>query len=122
MLSGLLIGRPHVTVQLHENPKALEGLAGSIERGAFEFSGIVSLGGSMGAYEDIEWIPVELALMRAAVSAGENRCCDWEFLEELHALCYCCTDIPVLGLCLGGQMLAAALGGTVFLSSKPVCD
>ena len=74
LLSGLLFGRPHVTVQLHENPNALEGMASSIESGAFEFSGIVSLGGSMGAYEDIEWIPVELALMRAAVHAGDDCC------------------------------------------------
>jgi GMP synthase-like glutamine amidotransferase len=37
-----------------------------------------------------------------------------EFLREAHA-----RDVPVLGLCFGGQALAAALGGEVGLAPKP---
>ena len=57
--------------------------------------GILPLGGSMGAYDDehAPWIVDEKALLADAVDRG----------------------IPVLGLCLGGQLLAAATGGTVEL-------
>jgi GMP synthase-like glutamine amidotransferase len=49
----------------------------------------------MGAYDDdvAPWLPDERALLRDAVDRG----------------------IPVLGLCLGGQLLAAATGGRVTL-------
>ena len=55
--------------------------------------GLVVLGGGMGAYEQdrLPHLRDEIALLRAAV-AGEK---------------------PVLGICLGSQLLAAALGGTV---------
>ena len=57
--------------------------------------GILPLGGSMGAYDEdhAPWLVDEKALLRDAVDRG----------------------IPVLGLCLGGQLLAAATGGTVEL-------
>ncbi len=55
--------------------------------------GIVALGGSMGANDDADapWLPNERALLADAVAK----------------------EIPVLGLCLGCQLLAAATGGTV---------
>lgn len=55
------------------------------------FSGLVFMGGPMSVNDDLPWIPPVLALIREAVSA----------------------DIPVLGHCLGGQLMAKALGGTV---------
>ena len=58
-------------------------------------AGIVPLGGVMGAMDDdvAPWLPDERALLVDAVERG----------------------IPVLGICLGGQLLAAALGGRVTL-------
>lgn len=55
------------------------------------FSGICSLGGPMAAYDELPWIRAELQLLRAAVAAG----------------------VPVIGHCLGGQLLARALGAPV---------
>jgi GMP synthase-like glutamine amidotransferase len=53
---------------------------------------IVSLGSEFAAYDDShEFVPREAKLMRRAVDA----------------------DVPVLGLCFGGQMLARVLGGEV---------
>ena len=64
---------------------ALPGLGG--------FAGVVVMGGSMGAYDDTDapWLPATRDLLRDAV-AGQ---------------------VPVLGVCLGGQLLAGALGGQV---------
>lgn len=58
-----------------------------------EISGMISLGGSMHANDDETnpWIPHECELLRACV------------LENM----------PVVGVCLGGQMMARALGGRV---------
>lgn len=58
-----------------------------------EISGIVSLGGPMGANDEAAhpWIALEIALMRKCVEAG----------------------LPVAGICLGGQMMARAMGGKV---------
>lgn len=58
---------------------------------ATEFSGLVFMGGPMSVNDDLPWIPRVLALIREAVAA----------------------DIPVLGHCLGGQLMAKALGGEV---------
>ena len=57
-------------------------------------SGLVSLGGIMGAYEEQqhEFLAAEKDLLRQAVAG----------------------DIPVLGICLGCQLLADALGGSAF--------
>lgn len=55
------------------------------------FSGLVFMGGPMSVNDDLPWIPPALELIRQAVAA----------------------EIPVMGHCLGGQLIAKALGGTV---------
>jgi GMP synthase-like glutamine amidotransferase len=56
---------------------------------------IVSLGAECAAFDDsMPFVPREAQLMRRAVDA----------------------DVPVLGLCFGGQMLARVLGGDVYRS------
>lgn len=55
------------------------------------FSGLVFMGGPMSVNDDLPWIPQSLELIRLAVAAG----------------------IPVLGHCLGGQLMAKALGGEI---------
>lgn len=56
-----------------------------------EFSGMALMGGPMSVNDDLPWIAAELHLIRQAVERG----------------------IPVLGHCLGGQLMSKALGGTV---------
>jgi len=58
-----------------------------------EFAGIVAMGGPMGAYEDdrLPWLAAEKRLIGDAVGAG----------------------LPYWGVCLGAQLLAAALGAAV---------
>jgi GMP synthase-like glutamine amidotransferase len=60
------------------------------------FSGLVMMGGPMSVNDDLPWIPPLLCLIRSAVAK----------------------DVPVLGHCLGGQLMSKALGGTV--SRAPV--
>jgi len=55
------------------------------------FSGLVFMGGPMSVNDNLEWIDPVLALIRKSV--------------EL--------DVPVLGHCLGGQLMSKALGGVV---------
>lgn len=55
------------------------------------FSGLVFMGGPMSVNDDLPWIPPALQLIRDAVAV----------------------DIPVLGHCLGGQLMSKALGGVV---------
>ncbi len=54
-------------------------------------SGIGLMGGRMSANDALPWIDPVLALIRAAVGAG----------------------MPVIGHCLGGQLMSRALGGSV---------
>jgi GMP synthase-like glutamine amidotransferase len=61
-----------------------------------DFAGLVFMGGPMSVNDDLPWIPRSLDLIRQAVAA----------------------DIPVLGHCLGGQLMAKALGSAV--SRNPV--
>jgi GMP synthase-like glutamine amidotransferase len=72
-----------------------EGEAVPVEPRAF--SGIAMMGGPMSANDDLPWIAPLLDLLRDAVSA----------------------DIPVLGHCLGGQILAKALGAPVTRTPVP---
>ncbi len=58
---------------------------------ATAYSGLVFMGGPMSVNDDLPWIPQVLALIREAVVR----------------------DIPVLGHCLGGQLMSKALGGSV---------
>jgi GMP synthase-like glutamine amidotransferase len=63
---------------------------------ASEFSGLVFMGGPMSVNDDLPWIAPVLSLIRDAQSK----------------------DIPLLGHCLGGQLISKALGGVV--SANPV--
>jgi GMP synthase-like glutamine amidotransferase len=58
---------------------------------AGQFSGLVFMGGPMSVNDPLPWIGSVLALIRDAVAR----------------------DIPVLGHCLGGQLMSRALGGSV---------
>ena len=55
------------------------------------FSGLAFMGGPMSVNDPLAWIEAECALIRAAVAA----------------------DVPVIGHCLGGQLMSKALGGRV---------
>jgi len=55
------------------------------------YSGLCLMGGPMSANDALPWLPPVFDLIRAAVAAR----------------------VPVLGHCLGGQLIAKALGGTV---------
>jgi len=56
-----------------------------------EFSGLVFMGGPMSVNDDLPWIRNVLTLINSAAQS----------------------DIPVLGHCLGGQLMSKALGGKV---------
>jgi GMP synthase (glutamine-hydrolysing) len=64
-----------------------------------EFPAIVVMGGPMGAYDepDHPWLVDEKRMLREAVEA----------------------DVPVWGVCLGAQLLAAALGARVYRGDEP---
>jgi GMP synthase-like glutamine amidotransferase len=55
------------------------------------FAGLVFMGGPMSVNDPLPWIVPTLALIRRAVDSG----------------------VPVLGHCLGGQLMSEALGGSV---------
>lgn len=55
------------------------------------FSGLCFMGGPMSVNDDLPWIPPVLELIRRAVAEG----------------------VPVIGHCLGGQLMSKALGGRV---------
>lgn len=64
---------------------------------ASAFSGIVLMGGYMSVHDELPWIAEELALIRAADAQ----------------------NIPVIGHCLGSQLLATALGADVTRNERP---
>ncbi len=55
------------------------------------FSGVALMGGPMSVNDPLPWIAPEVALIRACVES----------------------EVPVIGHCLGGQLMSKALGGTV---------
>ena len=63
----------------------------AVPKDAAAFSGLVFMGGPMSVNDDLPWIPPTLALIRDAYAK----------------------DIPLLGHCLGGQLMSKALGGVV---------
>ena len=62
-----------------------------VPRDPRRFSGLVFMGGPMSVNDELPWIAPALELVRDAVRK----------------------DVPVLGHCLGGQLMAKAFGGTV---------
>jgi GMP synthase-like glutamine amidotransferase len=62
-----------------------------LPRDARKFSGLVFMGGPMSVNDGLPWIIPALELIRDAVRK----------------------DVPLLGHCLGGQLISKALGGTV---------
>ncbi len=109
-------GRPWVVLQhvAHEGPGAIA-LAVSdaggelavvrLDRGepvpaaeaVADMAGLVVMGGPMSVHDADAWLAAERSLLRAAVEAG----------------------LPVLGVCLGAQQLAAALDGKVTAGPAP---
>ena len=67
-----------------------------VPAGIDDCSGLVFMGGPMSVNDPLPWIDQELELIRRAHAQG----------------------LPVLGHCLGGQLISKALGGTV--SANPV--
>ncbi len=63
----------------------------AIPASVMSFSGVVLMGGPMSVNDDLPWIEPLLNLIRQAVDA----------------------DIPLLGHCLGGQLISKALGAAV---------
>lgn len=62
-----------------------------------DLAGLVFMGGPMSVNDPLPWIAAELRLIRDAVGAG----------------------VPVLGHCLGGQLISRALGGHVTRHHAP---
>lgn len=63
----------------------------SVPEDIADYAGLVLMGGPMSVNDELPWIRPLLDLIRKAVSEG----------------------VPVLGHCLGGQLMSKALGGTV---------
>jgi GMP synthase-like glutamine amidotransferase len=66
-----------------------------VPRDARAFSGLDFMGGPMSVNDPLPWIPPVLELIRDAVRK----------------------DVPVLGHCLGGQLMSRAFGGSVAANS-----
>jgi GMP synthase-like glutamine amidotransferase len=62
-----------------------------------DFSFVASLGSERSAGDTDGWVAEEIAMLREAIAA----------------------DVPVLGMCFGGQALAVALGGAVEVMESP---
>jgi len=88
-LADVLMGRdiPHRLICIDQGAAVPESPDGA--------SGLVFMGGSMSVNDPLTWIEEELALIRRAAKAG----------------------VPMLGHCLGGQLISKALGGTVMANA-----
>ena len=62
-----------------------------LPRNVQDYSGIALMGGPMSVNDDLPWVGQEIALIQSAID----------------------NDIPVIGHCLGGQMMSKALGAKV---------
>lgn len=76
-------GLPHRLIHIDRNDPVPISIDG--------FSALVFMGGPMSVNDDLPWLPPVLELIRQAVAA----------------------DLPVLGHCLGGQLISKALGGVI---------
>jgi len=83
-------GRPWRLVALDDG--------GTVPPSAEPFAGIGMMGGPMSVNDDLPWVVPMTALVRGAVARG----------------------VPVIGHCLGGQLLARALGAAV--ARAPVAE
>ncbi|HJS83473.1 MAG TPA: type 1 glutamine amidotransferase, partial [Nitrososphaera sp.] len=61
-----------------------------------DYSGIIILGGPVAVYDQHEYLLLEQELVRSAIKS----------------------QTPVLGICLGSQLIAQAIGGRVFRGSR----
>jgi GMP synthase (glutamine-hydrolysing) len=61
-----------------------------------QYAAIIILGGPMAVYDNVEYLKKEQELVRHAIKA----------------------EIPVLGICLGSQLIAQAIGGKVYKGAK----
>lgn len=68
----------------------------SMPQNAGDYTAIIILGGPMAAYDNLEYIVKEQELIRDAIK----------------------NKVPVLGICLGSQLIAQAAGGNVYKGSK----
>jgi GMP synthase-like glutamine amidotransferase len=86
-------------LDMHGVPQRLVALDGgeSVPADPHAFSGLGMMGGPMSANDDLPWTAPLLELLRRAVAA----------------------DVPVLGHCLGAQLLAKALGAKVSRTARP---
>jgi GMP synthase (glutamine-hydrolysing) len=89
------------TLTAERGQAVVQGLAWELEFGSLQprdFAGLVLLGGAQGAYQTDShpYLADEIALTRAFIAA----------------------DMPVLGLCLGAQLLAVALDGKVYGNAR----
>jgi GMP synthase (glutamine-hydrolysing) len=76
--------------------EVVDAQADHVPQGFTEYSGFVILGGPMAVYDNLGYLEKEQNLIRAAIKA----------------------DIPLLGICLGSQLIAQAAGGRVFKGSR----
>jgi len=60
------------------------------------YSGVISMGGPMSANDDLAWLEKEKIFLAQAVERG----------------------LPVMGICLGAQLLAASVGGKIYSGSE----
>ena len=88
-LEGLLRSEEYSISKIHASKDP-------IPKSANEFSAIIILGGPMSVYDGIKYLDEEQGLIRDAIQR----------------------EIPTLGICLGSQLIASAIGGTVHKGLK----